>query len=64
MEFILLAIGAFLIVKGIIKSIGNSILPKEDYYYSNEKETNITVYNHITEQHLHVSEKFVKESNK
>lgn len=45
--------------------VGKSLFPNDtSNSFSNEKESNITINNYTTEQHLHVTENQVKELSK
>ena len=61
MDFILILVAVFLIVRSVIvKSLG-AFTPDE---FPNKKDSNITINNYTTEQHLHVTEKQLEKLKK
>ena len=62
-DFILFIVILFVVLAGgglvISKGIGNFIFPKEP-----ESDSNITINNYTTEQHLHISKEDLKELSK
>lgn len=48
------------------KILGNIMFPKskDDVFSSKDKESSVIINNYITENHLHITEKQLKEINK
>lgn len=62
MTFALLLIGIFLVVRGIIVSLGKSIF--SDNSIDQQRTPNITINNYTTEQHVHITENQLKNLKK
>ena len=60
MMIFLLLIAVFLVVKGVISKIGNSIVSNDGVNDYKNDEPTIVIHNHIQETHLHISKEDLK----
>lgn len=63
MEFILLLVAIFLIVKGVVSQIGKSLFSGKDFSDNNRNSKTI-INNYTTENHLHISKEDLKSITK